>query len=158
VFDITVFEGRWQIVPRVDHSVREGAPSFAPRVWRLEPRVLVIVAAQHSALNDARPRVEISGAAGTPLEEDQVGVLEVHGHRHHHLLVHRRQLPAVDEVEGPLLQTLQLVGVLGGGRVPGGQSEGHDGFDQRLIGHSFDPGGATMPMITILKRRGRIFP
>jgi len=90
VINITVFEGRWQIVPWVNHSVREGAPpSFAPRVWRLEPWVLVIVAAQHSSLNDARPCVAIGGAAGTPLEEDQVGVLKVHGHRHHHLLVHR---------------------------------------------------------------------
>jgi hypothetical protein len=61
---------------------------------RLQFRVQMrVVTSEGPALGHG---VEVGGAAEAPLEEDQVGVLPVHGHRHHFLLAGRRQVAAVD--------------------------------------------------------------
>jgi len=65
-------------------------------------------------------------------------VLQVHDF----LVAHGRQIAPVDEVQRPLLHTLQLLGARLVERVPSRQLKRPNGLDQRQVGHNFEPWAA----------------
>jgi len=99
-----VFQGGRQVVPGLHHPKGEHTlGEFVSDVGRLQLWVQRVVSSEGPALGDG---VEVSGAAEAPLEEHQVGVLQVHSHRHHLLLEGRRQVAAMDEVEATSVHAL----------------------------------------------------
>lgn len=141
-----VFQGGRKVVPGLHYPEGEKTlrELIVPDGGRLQFWAQRVISSKGPALGDARHGVEISGTAETPFEEHQVGVLQVHGHRHHLLFEWRRRVAAVDEVEAPSVHSLELFDVGWGGWVPGGEAKGHQRLDEGLVRQPFDPGGAPL--------------